>query len=93
VLAEQHDEWTEGRRYLFPGVLTRARARAEPADPSASPAPAARSTPRCTPPEPAPASGTTTAARHPPAPWPDDIGEWRPATGEPIIREPGEQPF
>lgn len=28
-----------------------------------------------------------------PAPWPDDIDEWRPATGEPINLEPGEQPF
>jgi hypothetical protein len=28
-----------------------------------------------------------------PAPWPDDIDEWRPATGEPITREPGGQPF
>ncbi|MGO9077744.1 MAG: hypothetical protein ACLQDY_01725 [Streptosporangiaceae bacterium] len=28
-----------------------------------------------------------------PAPWPDDIDEWRPATGEPISLEPGEQPF
>jgi hypothetical protein len=28
-----------------------------------------------------------------PAPWPDDIHEWRPAAGEPITREPGEQPF
>jgi len=26
VLAEQHDEWTEGRRYLGLDVLTRARA-------------------------------------------------------------------
>jgi hypothetical protein len=28
-----------------------------------------------------------------PAPWPHDIDEWRPATGEPTTREPGEQPF
>ncbi|MGO9298504.1 MAG: hypothetical protein ACLP52_32280 [Streptosporangiaceae bacterium] len=28
-----------------------------------------------------------------PAPWPDDIDEWRPATAEPISLEPGEQPF
>jgi len=28
-----------------------------------------------------------------PAPWPDDIDEWRPATAEPISPEPGEQPF
>ena len=25
VLAEQHDEWTEGRRYLGPDVLARSR--------------------------------------------------------------------
>jgi hypothetical protein len=28
-----------------------------------------------------------------PAPWPDDIDQWRPAAGGPITREPGEQPF
>jgi hypothetical protein len=28
-----------------------------------------------------------------PAPWPDDINEWRPATGEPVSLQPGEQPF
>jgi hypothetical protein len=28
-----------------------------------------------------------------PAPWPDDIDDWRPATGEPAFREPGQQPF
>jgi hypothetical protein len=28
-----------------------------------------------------------------PAPWPDDIDEWRPSTGEPIRLEPGEEPF
>jgi hypothetical protein len=28
-----------------------------------------------------------------PAPWPDDIDKWRPATGEPITRQPGEQPL
>jgi hypothetical protein len=28
-----------------------------------------------------------------PAPTPDDIDEWRTATGEPITPEPGEQPF
>ena len=28
-----------------------------------------------------------------PAPWPDDIDQWQPETGEPIIRRPGEQPF
>ena len=28
-----------------------------------------------------------------PAPWPDDIDEWRPAAAEPIPLEPGEQPF
>ena len=28
-----------------------------------------------------------------PAPWPDDIAEWRPATTEPISSEPGEEPF
>jgi putative transposase len=40
VLAEQHDEWAEGRRYLSLDVLTRARTQhaADPADPAASPA-------------------------------------------------------
>ena len=28
-----------------------------------------------------------------PAPWPDDIDEWRPSTSEPITLEPGQQPF
>lgn len=28
-----------------------------------------------------------------PAPWPEDIDEWRPVTGEPITLEPGEEPF
>ena len=28
-----------------------------------------------------------------PAPWPDDIDEWRPAPAQPITLEPGEQPF
>ena len=28
-----------------------------------------------------------------PAPWPDDIDQWRPAAGEPATREPGERPF
>ena len=32
VLAEQHDEWTEGRRYLGLDVLTRCRLRPVPAD-------------------------------------------------------------
>lgn len=28
-----------------------------------------------------------------PAPWPDDIDEWRPSTSEHISNEPGQQPF
>jgi hypothetical protein len=28
-----------------------------------------------------------------PSPRPDDIEEWRPSTGEPVTRQPGEQPF
>ena len=28
-----------------------------------------------------------------PAPWPDDIDEWRPTTAEPVNLEPGEEPF
>ena len=28
-----------------------------------------------------------------PAPWPDDIEEWRPTASEPITTEPGQQPF
>ena len=36
VLAEQHDEWAEGRRYLALDVLTRARTTTAPADPQAA---------------------------------------------------------
>jgi len=28
-----------------------------------------------------------------PAPWPDDIDEWRPVTGKPITLASGEEPF
>jgi hypothetical protein len=28
-----------------------------------------------------------------PAPWPDDIDEWRPATDEPFTLEPAQEPF
>jgi len=28
-----------------------------------------------------------------PAPWPDDIDQWRPSTAEALTTEPGEQPF
>jgi hypothetical protein len=28
-----------------------------------------------------------------PAPWPNDIDQWQPVTGEPVTPEPGEQPF
>ena len=28
-----------------------------------------------------------------PAPWPDDLDEWRPTTSEPITTQPGQQPF
>ena len=28
-----------------------------------------------------------------PAPWPDDITEWRPVTRQPITVDPGEEPF
>ena len=35
VLAEQHDEWAEGRRYLGIDVLTRARVNAHQATPNA----------------------------------------------------------
>ena len=34
VLAEQHDEWVEGRRYLSLDVLTRARSKTLPVDPT-----------------------------------------------------------
>ena len=34
VLAEQHDEWTEGRRYLGLDVLARSRITAAPASTS-----------------------------------------------------------
>ena len=36
VLAEQHDEWAEGRRYLALDVLTRAHTTTAPADPQAA---------------------------------------------------------
>jgi transposase-like protein len=36
VLAEQHDEWVEGRRYLSLDVLARARVITEPADPASA---------------------------------------------------------
>jgi hypothetical protein len=28
-----------------------------------------------------------------PAPWPEDIDDWTPVTGEPATPEPGQQPF
>jgi hypothetical protein len=28
-----------------------------------------------------------------PAPWPDDIDEWRPSSSEPLTPEPGQNPF
>ncbi|NMO57908.1 hypothetical protein HH310_42965 [Actinoplanes sp. TBRC 11911] len=28
-----------------------------------------------------------------PAPWPDDIDQWQPVTGEPTTKKPDEQPF
>ncbi|MGX6603113.1 hypothetical protein ACWKSP_13375 [Micromonosporaceae bacterium Da 78-11] len=28
-----------------------------------------------------------------PAPWPDDIDQWQPVTGDPATGQPGEQPF
>jgi len=28
-----------------------------------------------------------------PAPWPDDIDDWRPATNDPITPQPGQAPF
>ena len=34
VLAEQHDEWAEGRRYLGLDVLARARASAQTREPT-----------------------------------------------------------
>jgi transposase-like protein len=40
VLAEQHDEWIEGRRYLGLDVLARARAALTSTEPSASQQPA-----------------------------------------------------
>jgi putative transposase len=39
VLAEQHDEWTEGRRYLGLDVLARSRISAVPGDSSADTSP------------------------------------------------------
>jgi hypothetical protein len=28
-----------------------------------------------------------------PAPWPDDLDEWRPTPSEPVTPEPGQPPF
>jgi hypothetical protein len=28
-----------------------------------------------------------------PAPWPDDINEWKPSTSQPLTHEPAQQPF
>ena len=28
-----------------------------------------------------------------PAPWPDDIDQWQPETGELVTGQPGDQPF
>ena len=28
-----------------------------------------------------------------PAPWPDDIDQWQPMSGDPATGQPGEQPF
>ena len=28
-----------------------------------------------------------------PAPWPDDIDDWRPTTNDPVTPEPAEAPF
>jgi putative transposase len=39
VLAEQHDDWVEGRRYLSLDVLARARATEPPALPAPTPDP------------------------------------------------------
>ncbi|WP_197516765.1 MULTISPECIES: transposase, partial [unclassified Nocardia] len=40
VLAEQHDEWIEGRRYLGLDVLARSRGLADPTDEQEDPTPA-----------------------------------------------------
>jgi putative transposase len=37
VLAEQSDEWTEGRRYMSLELLTKSRIRVVPAEPNPSP--------------------------------------------------------
>jgi putative transposase len=37
VLAERHDEWTEGRRYLGLDVLARSQAVTAPTDPTEEP--------------------------------------------------------
>ena len=41
VLAEQHDEWIEGRRYLGLDVLARCRATTQPTNPKENTTPAA----------------------------------------------------
>jgi putative transposase len=37
VLAEQHDEWTEGRRYMSLELLAKSRIRIVPAEPHLAP--------------------------------------------------------
>jgi putative transposase len=37
VLAEQHDEWTEGRRYLGLDILARSRTTLTPGTPEVTP--------------------------------------------------------
>jgi hypothetical protein len=68
VLAEQHDEWIEGRRYLGLDVLARSRVTLIPSNDSAD-----ESTRRCPPPtsRPSAPNNPTRITRQPPHTWTD----------------------
>jgi hypothetical protein len=81
VLAEQHDEWTEGRRYFALDLLERTRKTPSP-NPPTGPHP----TPPWPPPAPRPASATNKAVQHP-GPTTSSNGSPKPATAPPTSRQ------
>jgi len=112
VLAEQHNEWTEGRRCFALGILTKARTTATNTTRGYRRATTRTGDRRMTDmtgdlaiPDPAERKKLNTAlladnietgfwnGQGRPAPWPDDIDQWRPETSEPITHQPEEQPF